>query len=241
MNRIFIVLPVLLITIFIFSSCEQRREFCDCMDVKSLFADGLTLSKKEIEAKERGCKWITEELSQMEQIQRMAKCYAVKEDKTDNSNKSEDSNLSIKSILKNNSENLATAEKAFGASNVDEIDVSDYKNYKWAGTYNGESDDVTYALKIDFPGPLRWTEFGWEMNVSGIQTYYLIKGYCIRDEVGNLEFHYIEQIDGAFYQSENMNINDIMFKLKKEGNLFIAIDGIWKASDFIHQFNKTIN
>lgn len=69
---------LILMSILIICSCTQRREFCDCMDISKALTDGFTLSKQEMEAKERGCKWIEEKLSQMEQLQQMSQCYKVK-------------------------------------------------------------------------------------------------------------------------------------------------------------------
>lgn len=148
---------------------------------------------------------------------------------------------STNSTANTTSENNTTAsqEQLDNASTNSNTSIEDENiKYNWAGTYSGGDDNVGYTLKVDFPGPMRWTEFGWEMNVSGIQTYYIIKGYGIRDKEGNLELHYMEQVDGAFYQSENMDMNETMFKLKKQGNQFVTIDGRWKASDFIQQLKK---
>ncbi len=77
-----------------FGCIEPRRDFCDCMDIGRGLADGLTLSKKEMEAKQRNCKWIEEELSPLEIIQRTAKCYSktpinVGEDTTQQQTKQE--------------------------------------------------------------------------------------------------------------------------------------------------------
>ncbi|XQP84745.1 MAG: DUF5991 domain-containing protein [Candidatus Pollutiaquabacter aromativorans] len=116
--------------------------------------------------------------------------------------------------------------------------IENTKSYKWEGDYSGGDDNVSYSLKVTTWGPLRWTEFGWEMEASGIQTYYKISGYAIRDDQGNLEFHYMEQADGAFYQADEMDMNSIMFKLKKKGNSYIAINGKWKITDFITDFDK---
>ena len=74
-----------IVCLFCFGCMEPRRDFCDCMDIIKGLTDGLTLSKTEIETKERGCKWIEEELSPFEIMQRTAQCYKTKSNAESNS------------------------------------------------------------------------------------------------------------------------------------------------------------
>lgn len=56
-------------------SCATRLDFCECVDLESALMDPYMLSQKELEAKEKGCKWIKEELSEWEYLQRLAECW----------------------------------------------------------------------------------------------------------------------------------------------------------------------
>ena len=56
------------------SSCENKREFCECMDIKAAFTDALELSKEEQELKAKECAWIEKEVSSVDQMQRMLDC-----------------------------------------------------------------------------------------------------------------------------------------------------------------------
>ena len=67
----YLFLAVLLLTQ---SSCENKREFCECMDIKATFTDGLELSKEEQELKAKECAWIEREVSSVDQLQRMLDC-----------------------------------------------------------------------------------------------------------------------------------------------------------------------
>lgn len=71
MNKAFYLCPI------IFFSCasESRLEFCECMDLKKAFTDQYTLSKNEIEEKQKGCLWIENELSQVEITQKTLECW----------------------------------------------------------------------------------------------------------------------------------------------------------------------
>ena len=67
----YLFLAVLLLTQ---SSCENKREFCECMDIKAAFTDALKLSKDEQELKAKECAWIEKEVSAEDQLQRMLEC-----------------------------------------------------------------------------------------------------------------------------------------------------------------------
>ena len=56
------------------SSCENKRAFCECMDIKAAFTDALKLSKDEQELKAKECAWIEKEVSAADQLQRMLDC-----------------------------------------------------------------------------------------------------------------------------------------------------------------------
>ena len=56
------------------SSCENKRAFCECMDIKAAFTDALKLSKDEQELKAKECAWIEKEVSAEDQLQRMLEC-----------------------------------------------------------------------------------------------------------------------------------------------------------------------
>jgi hypothetical protein len=114
----------------------------------------------------------------------------------------------------------------------------DMKNYNWEGVYSATVNYVGYSLTISRDSPLRWAEFGFELEAAGIQTYYKIKGYAIRDNEGKLELHYMETVDGAFYQADQMDMNATMFKLEKSGSNFKTINGKWNVRDFVQIFKK---
>jgi hypothetical protein len=114
----------------------------------------------------------------------------------------------------------------------------DMSNYNWAGVYEGGDDNVGYSLTVKNDGPMRWTEFGFELEASGIQTYFKIKGYAIRTDDGKLDLHYMETADGAFYQADQMDINETMFKLQKKDKIFKPINGKWKINDFVTTLEK---
>lgn len=118
--------------------------------------------------------------------------------------------------------------------------IENMSNFNWEGTYVSGilNDDVGYTLIVSSPGPMRWTEFEWVMEVSGIQTFYKIKGYAIRDNAGNLEFHFIEKVEGAFYQEDKMDMNETMFKLSKTGKIFKTSNGKWNITDFVKSLTK---
>ena len=67
----YLFLAVLLLTQ---SSCENKREFCECMDIKAAFTDALKLSKDEQELKAKECAWIEKEVSAEDQLKRMLEC-----------------------------------------------------------------------------------------------------------------------------------------------------------------------
>ena len=56
------------------SSCENKRAFCECMDINAAFTDALKLSKDEQELKAKECAWIEKEVSAEDQLQRMLDC-----------------------------------------------------------------------------------------------------------------------------------------------------------------------
>ena len=56
------------------SSCENKRAFCECMDINAAFTDALKLSKDEQELKAKECAWIEREVSAEDQLQRMLDC-----------------------------------------------------------------------------------------------------------------------------------------------------------------------
>jgi hypothetical protein len=76
MKKVMTMFGVVLFTTIFFSSCEQRREFCDCknLDLSKALMESITLSKKELEAREKACKWIEEEMSKLEILQKIAEC-----------------------------------------------------------------------------------------------------------------------------------------------------------------------
>lgn len=68
---------IVLIAFFFLTSCginTKSREFCECVDIAGMLTDGLTLSQKEREEKQKGCEWIEKEMSQLQMIEEMAKC-----------------------------------------------------------------------------------------------------------------------------------------------------------------------
>jgi len=67
-------LMVLIGLILIIQSCATRLDFCECMSLEKALTDPYLLSEKEKKAKEEGCKWIHEELSDLEIIQKWAEC-----------------------------------------------------------------------------------------------------------------------------------------------------------------------
>lgn len=69
------------------SSCmEKRIEFCECMDLKAMITDEVTLSKNQKEAKRKGCMWIENELSKQEIALKIINCLSSA---PSNSNKTE--------------------------------------------------------------------------------------------------------------------------------------------------------
>ncbi len=67
----YLFLTVLLLTQ---SSCENKRDFCECMDIKTAITDAFELSKEEQELKAKECAWIDKEVSSVDQLQRMLDC-----------------------------------------------------------------------------------------------------------------------------------------------------------------------
>ena len=57
------------------SSCQQRKEFCECADIQKMMTNALTKSKQELEAEYKGCEWIEEELSIAEIAAKTVECY----------------------------------------------------------------------------------------------------------------------------------------------------------------------
>lgn len=77
MKNIFLTCSIVLIAISFLTSCRtntKKREFCECVDIAGMLTDGLTLSQKEREEKQKSCEWIEKEMSQLQMIEEMAKC-----------------------------------------------------------------------------------------------------------------------------------------------------------------------
>ena len=77
------------------------------------------------------------------------------------------------------------------------------------------------------------------MEGVGIQLFFKIRGYAIRNDNGDLDFYFLETVDGGFFHEDQMDINKVMFKLKKKGKLFKTVNGKWKATNFITDFTKS--
>lgn len=60
---------------FMVSSCQQRKDFCECADIEKMMTNALTKSKQELEAEYKGCEWIEEELSIAEIAAKSIECY----------------------------------------------------------------------------------------------------------------------------------------------------------------------
>ena len=58
----------------IISSCENRNTVCECLDLGQRFNDQMTKSQNDIEEFEKGCEWISKELSPIEMVEEMEKC-----------------------------------------------------------------------------------------------------------------------------------------------------------------------
>ena len=70
-KKFFLLSPIILFS----CASESRLDFCECMDLKKAFTDQYTLSKNEIEEKQKGCLWIENELSQVEITQKTLECW----------------------------------------------------------------------------------------------------------------------------------------------------------------------
>lgn len=73
---LFIKSSIFISSFLLLSGCDfqNRREFCDCMNLGQALEDSFTLSKKEQEEKAKGCEWINEELSAQELLEEISKC-----------------------------------------------------------------------------------------------------------------------------------------------------------------------
>lgn len=65
---------VIFCSTLIIQGCTTRLDFCECMSLEKALTDQFLLSEKERKAKEDGCKWIHEELSVLEILQKWAEC-----------------------------------------------------------------------------------------------------------------------------------------------------------------------
>lgn len=58
----------------ILQSCATKLDVCECLSFKNALTDQFLLSEKEQKRKEEGCKWIYEEYSDLELLQKWAEC-----------------------------------------------------------------------------------------------------------------------------------------------------------------------
>ena len=73
-------LSIVLLISIILSSCTTKLDVCECLDLKNALTDQYLLSEKERKEKEEGCKWIYEEYSDLELIQKFAECNGSNSD-----------------------------------------------------------------------------------------------------------------------------------------------------------------
>lgn len=62
----------------ILQSCATKLDVCECLSLKNALTDQFLLSEKEQKRKEEGCKWIYEEYSDLELLQKWAECNGSK-------------------------------------------------------------------------------------------------------------------------------------------------------------------
>lgn len=75
MKKTFSILSVIIFASIFLPGCVTKRDFCECVDLTKAVTDQYMLSEKEKTKKEKECKWIEEELSPMEILQKTAECW----------------------------------------------------------------------------------------------------------------------------------------------------------------------
>lgn len=78
MKRTVLFLGIIICASALFPGCTVRRDFCECVNLEKALTDQFSLSEKEKRKKEEECKWIKEELSPMEILQKTAECWDSK-------------------------------------------------------------------------------------------------------------------------------------------------------------------
>jgi hypothetical protein len=105
MKKTISILCAIILTSIVLPGCVTKRDFCECVDLTKAVTDQYMLSENERIKKEKECKWIQEELSPAEILQKTAECWGSKsssdslekelqEKSVDNNSNVADSNIS---------------------------------------------------------------------------------------------------------------------------------------------------
>jgi hypothetical protein len=77
MKKFFSILSVIIFASIFLPGCATKRDFCECVDLTKAVTDQYMLSENEKIKKEKECKWIQEELSPAEILQKTAECWGA--------------------------------------------------------------------------------------------------------------------------------------------------------------------
>ena len=100
------------------------------------------------------------------------------------------------------------------------------QQYNWLGSYSfsknygktaGGTGIVVSEQLIIENSKKRGYNYSWKYEVSGYQTFYLLKGYAI-DKGGYVDFYLSELADGVYYEYNVIDNSKPFFKMKFQNN-----------------------